>query len=111
MLHVALYGEVGQSVGYVCPESSRGKFGAIVTAFGNGRIWEDQRWVEGDLFHCKLKCRGCDPDTATADGNADRNFTRFMLFSEKELQNPTFEKFGVVTAESNEITVFFKELK
>ena len=48
-------------MGYVYPESSRGRFGAIVTAFGNGRIREDQRWGEGDLFHCKLKFRGHSP--------------------------------------------------
>ena len=72
-------------MGYVYPESSRGKFWAIVAAFGNGRIREDQRWVEGDLFHCKLKYRGFDPDTVTADGKADRHFARFTEFSAKGL--------------------------
>ena len=98
-------------MGYVYPESSRGKFGAIVTAFGNGRIREDQRRGEGSLFHCKLKRRGCNPDTATADGKADRNFTRFEEFLAKGLQNRTFSKLGVVTVENSVNTVFIKELK
>ena len=48
--------------------------------------------------------------TLTADGKADRNFTRFMLFSIKGLQNRTFENFGVVIAENGVNTAFFKEL-
>ncbi len=77
----------------------------------NGWVQENSGGVEGNLFHCKLKRRGCDPDTLTADGKADRNFTRFTLFSEKGLQNRTFSKLGVVTAENNTNTAFFKELK
>jgi hypothetical protein len=34
---------------------------------------------------CKLKCRGCDPDTVTADGKADRNFARFVQLRAKGL--------------------------
>ena len=60
---------------------------------------------------CKLKCRGCCPDTLTADGKADRNSARFKEFSEKGLQNRTFSKLGVVTAENSVNTVFIKELK
>lgn len=56
---------------------------------------------------CKLKCRGCDPDTLTADGKADRNFTRFEEFYAKGLQNRTFENFGVVTEENNVNTAIF----
>ncbi len=48
-----------------------------------------------DILYCKLKRRGCDPDTITADGKADRNFTWFTLFSEKGLQNVEFIKIGV----------------
>lgn len=40
---------------------------------------------EGDLIYCELKCRGCDPDTLTADGKADRNFARFEQFRSKGL--------------------------
>lgn len=83
---------------------------AFVTAFGNRWIRENQRWVEGYLFHCKLKCRGCNPDTLTADGKADRNSARFKEFSEKGLQNLTFRNLGVVTAENGVNTEFFKEL-
>lgn len=78
-----------------------------MTAFGNGWIREDQRWVEGYLFHCKLKHRGCDPEAITADGKADRNFTRFMKFSAKGLQNRTFRNLGVVTAENGVNMVIF----
>lgn len=98
-------------MGYVYPESSRGGFGVFVTAFGNGRIRGNLGWVEGNLFHCKLKCRGCDPDTLTADGKADRNFTRFIPFSAKGLQIWTFRNSGVVTAENSINTAFVKELK
>lgn len=98
-------------MGYVYPESSQGGFRAFVAELENGWIRENQRWVEGNLFHCELKYRGCDPDTVTADGKADRNFARFMKFSAKGLQNRTFENFGVVTAESNANTAFIKELK
>ena len=34
------------------------------------------KWAE--RIYCKLKYRGFDPDTVTADGKADRNFTRFF---------------------------------
>ena len=98
-------------MGYVYPKSSQGGFGAFVAELENGWIQENSGWVEGYLFCCKLKCRGCDPDTATADGKADRNSTRFTPFSEKGLQNRTFRNLGVVTAENSESTVFFKELK
>lgn len=98
-------------MGYVYPESSQGKYRAFVTAFGIRWIRENQRWVEGNLFHCKLKWRGCDPDTLTADGKADRNFTRFMKFYAKGLQNRTFRNSGVVTAENSVDRAFFKELK
>ena len=64
----------------------------------------------GERIYCKLKCRGCDPDTATADGKADRNSTRFSEFSAKGLQNWTFSKLGVVTAENSVDKAFFKEL-
>ncbi len=65
-------------------------------------------WAE--RIYCKLKYRGCCPDTITADGKADCNFAGFTLFSAKGLQNRTFENFGVVTAESSVNTAFFKEL-
>ncbi len=77
----------------------------------NRWIRENQRWVGGDLFCCKLKCRGCDPDTLTADGKADRNFTRFMKFSAKGLQNRTFRNLGVVIAENGVNKGFIKELE
>ncbi len=77
----------------------------------NGWVQENSGGVEGNLFHCKLKLRGCNPEAVTADGKADRNFTRFTLFSEKGLQNRTFENFGVVTSENCVNTAFFKELK
>ena len=67
--------------------------------------------VGGDLLYCKLKCRGCNPDTVTADGKADRNSARFMQFSEKGLQNRTFENFGVVIAKNGVNTVIFKGLE
>lgn len=77
----------------------------------NGWIQENSGWGEGYLFHCKLKCRGCDPDTLTADGKADRNFTVFMKYYAKGLQNLTFRNLGVVTAENGINTAFVKELK
>ena len=40
---------------------------------------------ESEIFHCKLKCRGCSPDTVTADGKADRNFARFVQLRAKGL--------------------------
>lgn len=40
---------------------------------------------EGDLIYCELKCRGCDPDTITADGKADRNSARFVQLGAKGL--------------------------
>lgn len=67
-------------------------------------------WVEGYLFHCELKRRGCNPDTATADGKADRNFAMFKEFSARGLQNWNFSKLGVVTAENSADKAFFKEL-
>lgn len=45
-------------MGYVYPESSRGKFGTFVAEFENGWIREISEWVEGNLFCCKLKRRG-----------------------------------------------------
>ena len=67
------------------------------------------KWAE--RIYCKLKYRGCTPDTVTADGRADRNLARFAKFSAKGLQNRTFENFGVVTSESSVNTAFIKELK
>lgn len=67
------------------------------------------KWAK--RIYCKLKYRGCDPDTLTADGKADRNFARFAQFSAKGLQNRTFKYFGVVTAENGVNTAFIKELK
>lgn len=99
-------------MGYVVyPKSSQGGFGAFVAELENGWIQENSGWVEGYLFCCKLKCRGCDPDTLTADGKADRNFTRFIPFSAKGLQIWTFRNSGVVTAENGINTAFVKELK
>lgn len=37
------------------------------------------------IFCCKLKYRGCNPDTLTADGKADRNLAGVKMFSEKGL--------------------------
>jgi len=53
-----------------------------------GRSGEFQEGLRGKLAernHCKLKRRGCNPDTVTADGKADRNFARLAEFSAKEL--------------------------
>ena len=41
------------------------------------------KWAE--RIYCKLKYRGFDPDTVTADGKADRHFARFTEFSAKGL--------------------------
>lgn len=59
----------------------------------------------------QVKVSGLFPDTATADGKADRNFTRFTPFSAKGLQIWTFRNLGVVTAENGINTAFVKELK
>lgn len=67
------------------------------------------KWAE--RIYCKLKCRGCDPDTATADGKADRNSTRFSEFSAKGLQIQPFSDLGVVLAENCVNTAIAKELK
>ena len=63
---------------------------------------------EGHLMYCELKYRGCDPDTITADGKADRNSARFTLFSAKELQIQPFSNLGVVTAENSVDKAFLR---
>ncbi|MEI2988482.1 MAG: hypothetical protein V8T22_05355 [Oscillospiraceae bacterium] len=68
--------------------ASEGKFGAFVTEFENGRIQWNSGRVEGkwaERIYCKLKYRGCNPDTLTADGKADRNSARFVALSAKGL--------------------------
>ena len=52
--------------------------GRFVAKLENGRDQMISGGFEGHLIYCKLKCRGCDTDTATADGKADRNFTRIF---------------------------------
>lgn len=49
---------------------------AFVAEFENGRNQMISGGFEGHLIYCELKCRGCDPDTLTADGKADRNSAR-----------------------------------
>ena len=59
--------------------------GRFVAKFENGRNQMISGGFEGHLIYCELKCRGCSPDTLTADGKADRNFTRFVQLRAKGL--------------------------
>jgi len=52
---------------------------------GSGRFRDGLRGKWAERNDCELKCRGCNPDTATADGKADRNSTRFVKFYAKGL--------------------------
>lgn len=77
---------------------------------GSGGFREGLRGKWAERNDCELKRRGCCPDTATADGKADRNFTRFSEFYTKGLQLQPFLNLGVVSAENSVDKAFFKEL-
>lgn len=66
-------------------KSIEADLGRFVAKFENGRDQMISGGFEGHLIYCKLKCRGCSPDTVTADGKADRNFARFVQLRAKGL--------------------------
>ena len=64
---------------------------AFVAEFENGGNQEISGGFEGHLIYCKLKCRGCDPDTLTADGKADRILRDLQSFRQRGCKIGDFE--------------------
>lgn len=52
---------------------------------------------EGHLLYCELKCRGCNPDTFTADGKADRNLRGLYSFGKGVVNSAFFRIRGCIS--------------
>lgn len=76
---------------------------AFVAEFENGGNQMISGGFEGDLIYCELKCRGCNPDTITADGKADRNLRGLYSYGQRGCKFSLFEISGLYQQKSTKI--------
>lgn len=57
----------------------------------------------GERIYCELKCRGCSPDTITADGKADRILRGLYSFGQRGCDFRLFKISGLYQQKGTKI--------